>query len=92
METPTDYISATAFPDFKQNRNYDALRGAKKHLGKISKRHRETFNTLVMHTTTVRGLGAIYDEAINELEPALREVLQEVESLTGVKFEPYPEQ
>lgn len=45
-----------------------------------------------MHTTTVRGLGAIYDEAINELEPALREVLQEVESLTGVKFEPYPEQ
>lgn len=88
METPTDYISATAFPDFKQNRNYDALRGAKKHLGKISKRH----CCGVHDQRVVRGLGAIYDEAINELEPALREVLQEVESLTGVKFEPYPEQ
>jgi hypothetical protein len=83
---------STLFSDLRTNPLYTKLNGSVSRLrmiygdSKTPGSHRHSFNKMVMHSTELRGAYGLYDKPLSDLEPVIREIVSEIESLKGVKF------
>lgn len=87
-----DIRLVTLFPDYPNDPKYRNLELAVKSLrdiyGEGAGSPRQTFNELVMHTTSVRGAYGVYDRAMDALRPVILNIVREIESLIGKTFRP----
>lgn len=88
-----DIVLSQLFPDWADAK-YKTIRAAVSRLReaygdkKAASSHQFAFNKMVMHTTNVRGAYGLYHKPLSDLEPIIREIVSEIESLTGVQFKP----
>jgi hypothetical protein len=56
--------------------------------GRFQGSPRQAFNQMVLHSTIHRNLSRDYEKPLREVEPLIRDIIVEIESLSGYHFEP----